>query len=71
MKANYKEKNKKTISDILQGKAITRLSIVGAILLMLIIIILALTGCGENAKVYYSNELFEEHPPVIEKGLLP
>ena len=71
MKANYKKKNKKALSEIIQGKALTRLSIIGAILLMLIIIILALTGCGKNAKVDYSNVLFKEHPPVIEKGLLP
>ena len=44
MKYKGKEKNKKALSDILQGNALTRLSIIGAILLMLIIIILALAG---------------------------
>ncbi|SCX07388.1 Predicted membrane protein [Lachnospiraceae bacterium YSD2013] len=63
MKRNYIEKNKK-FSLFFQGTALTRLSVLGAILL-LVIIILLLVGCEKTGKADYANVLFEEQPLVI------
>lgn len=57
MKHNYIEKSKK-FSLFFQGTALTRLSVLGAILLLLI-------GCGEADNDAYGNVLFEEQPLVI------